>query len=71
MEAVGAFPTDLRESELPEGPALVPTAVQVPGYDPATTALVVASLTGAASDVDPRSVDLMWTPRDIIDSWRP
>ncbi|MBB5076983.1 AAA family ATPase [Nonomuraea endophytica] len=47
------------------------SVVQVPGYDPAATALVVASLTGMGPDIDPHSVDLMWTPRDIIDSWRP
>jgi hypothetical protein len=44
---------------------------QVPGYDPATTGLIVASLSGLGKDVDERSVDLLWTPQDVIESWRP
>ncbi|HEU5157683.1 MAG TPA: ATP-binding protein [Streptosporangiaceae bacterium] len=44
---------------------------QVPGYDPATTGLVVASLSGLGTDVDRRSVDLLWRPQDIIESWLP
>jgi AAA+ ATPase superfamily predicted ATPase len=43
---------------------------QVPGYDPATTGLVVACLGGLGTDVDRRSVDLLWTPPDIIESWQ-
>jgi hypothetical protein len=44
---------------------------QVPGCDPATTGLVVASLSGLSKDVDERSVDLLRTPQDIIESWLP
>jgi len=43
----------------------------VPGYDPATTDLVVASLSGLGKDIDERIVDLLWTPQDIIESWLP
>ncbi|MFI6295364.1 ATP-binding protein [Nonomuraea sp. NPDC050790] len=46
------------------------SVAQVPGHDPAATALVVASLTGLAPDVEARSVDLVWSPGDVIDSWR-
>jgi hypothetical protein len=45
-------------------------ATQVPGHDPAKTGLAVASLGGIAPDVDERSIDLLWTPADIIESWR-
>jgi hypothetical protein len=43
---------------------------QIPGYDPATTGLVVASLSGLSTDVDHRSIDLLWTPQDIVGSWQ-
>jgi AAA+ ATPase superfamily predicted ATPase len=45
-------------------------AAQVPGYDQATTGLAVASLGGLAPGVDRQSVDLLWTPQDVLDSWR-
>lgn len=44
---------------------------QVPGYDPATTGLVAVSLNGLGDDVDKRSVDLLWTPQDVVESWLP
>ncbi|MCO6006567.1 ATP-binding protein [Actinoallomurus purpureus] len=43
---------------------------QVPGYDPARTGLVVASLSGLGEDVDDRSIDLLWGPEDVVGSWR-
>lgn len=50
--------------------ALRRSALQVPGHDPATTGLVVASLNGLDSGVDAGSVDLLWTPQDVIGAWR-
>jgi hypothetical protein len=50
--------------------ALRRAVVQIPGYDPATTGLVVASLSGIQPDIESRSVDLLWTPRDVIDTWQ-
>jgi hypothetical protein len=44
-------------------------AAQVPGVDPATCGLVLASLSGRADGVDPESVDLWWGPGDIIRAW--
>jgi hypothetical protein len=41
----------------------------LPGYDPATTGLVVAALGGLDASADRQSVDLLWTPRDVIESW--
>ncbi|GAA4520668.1 ATP-binding protein [Actinoallomurus oryzae] len=43
---------------------------QIPGYDPASTGLLIASLSGLGPDVDERSVDVLWTPRDVIESWQ-
>jgi AAA+ ATPase superfamily predicted ATPase len=45
------------------------SAAQVPGVDPATCGLVLASLSGRADEVDPESVDLWWGPGDIIRAW--
>lgn len=50
--------------------ALRRATAHVPGYDPATTGLVVVSLSGLGPGLDPRSVDLLWTPQDIVQSWR-
>nr|WP_229808715.1 DUF234 domain-containing protein [Actinomadura livida] len=44
------------------------STVQVPGLDPATTALVAVSLSGVDA-TDP--IDLVWTPRDVVAAWRP
>lgn len=43
------------------------SATQVPGLDPATTALVAVSLSGVEA-TDP--IDLVWTPRDVVAAWR-
>ncbi|MEV5711862.1 ATP-binding protein [Actinoallomurus sp. NPDC052274] len=43
--------------------------VQIPGYEPALTGLVVASLNGLGEDVEERSVDLLWGPEDVIGAW--
>ncbi|ROO89766.1 hypothetical protein EDD29_7474 [Actinocorallia herbida] len=50
--------------------ALHRSARQIPGYDSATSGLVVATLSGISPDLDPRSVDLVWTPGDVLDAWR-
>ncbi|WP_219825262.1 AAA family ATPase [Nonomuraea typhae] len=50
--------------------ALSRSAAQVPGYDPASTGLVAAALNGLAPGLGPRAVDLLWTPREVIESWR-
>ncbi|MFI6497442.1 ATP-binding protein [Nonomuraea typhae] len=50
--------------------ALRRSAVQVPGYDPASTGLVAAALNGLAPGLGPQAVDLVWTPREVIESWR-
>jgi hypothetical protein len=49
--------------------ALRRAVTQVPGYDPATTGLVISSLSGIGADLDQRSADLLWTPRDVVESW--
>jgi hypothetical protein len=49
--------------------ALRRVVAHVPGYDPATTSLVVASLSGLGPDADLRATDLLWTPRDVVESW--
>jgi hypothetical protein len=43
---------------------------QVPGNDPAATGLVVSSLSGLSSAVDRRDIDVLWTPRDVVESWQ-
>jgi hypothetical protein len=57
-------PVDRRDVE-----ELRRSAAQVPGADPATCGLVLASLAGRAKEVDPESVDLWWGPGDIIRAW--
>lgn len=42
-------------------------ATEVPGLDPATTGLVVVSLSGTETT---EGVDLAWTPADVIAAWR-
>ncbi|MGH3389089.1 MAG: AAA family ATPase [Actinomadura sp.] len=46
------------------------TVTQVPGYDPAVTGTVVCSLSGLGPDIDQRSIDLLWTPQNVIQAWR-
>ncbi|WP_211245753.1 hypothetical protein [Actinomadura oligospora] len=48
--------------------ALCRAAVEVPGFDPGTTGLVLASLSGVAPDLDLTGCSL-WTPQDLVDSW--
>lgn len=45
-------------------------AAQIPGFHEETTGLVVASLNGLASDVDPEMIDLLWTPENVVAAWR-
>jgi AAA+ ATPase superfamily predicted ATPase len=45
-------------------------AVQVPGYDPAATGLVVASLSGVAPEISASSLDLVWNAHDVVTAWR-
>jgi hypothetical protein len=49
--------------------ALVRAAPQVPGFDPATAGLVVASLSGLDRRLDAEAVDLVWTPEEILRAW--
>ncbi|MCP2343153.1 AAA family ATPase [Actinomadura rupiterrae] len=48
--------------------ALRRAAVEVPGFDPASTGLVVASLSGVSDSVDAAGA-VVWTPRDVVGSW--
>ena len=50
--------------------ALRRSAVQVPGYDPAATGLVVASLSGATAAIDRDSLDRLWSADDVVMAWR-
>lgn len=49
--------------------ALKRAAVQIPGYDPASTGLAVVSLAGTAPGIDLEGVDLVWTAEDVVDAW--
>ncbi|GAA2737396.1 ATP-binding protein [Actinocorallia aurantiaca] len=44
--------------------------VQIPGYDPASTALAVSSLTGLSPDIDPGDIGLLWGPEEMVGAWR-
>ncbi|WP_067472292.1 ATP-binding protein [Nocardia amamiensis] len=44
-------------------------AVQVPGYEPGTTGLVVVSRAGTTPDMNSTGVDLMWGPDEVLASW--
>ena len=48
---------------------LVEGARQVPGFDPASTGLLVVTRSGA--DLPPDAVELVWGPDDVVAAWRP
>ncbi|GAA3243414.1 ATP-binding protein [Actinocorallia longicatena] len=50
--------------------ALRRASAQIPGFDPATTALVAASLSGTAPDTNLSPLDLLWTPEDAMATWQ-
>lgn len=50
--------------------ALQRDATQVPGFDPGTTGLVVASLSGTTFGSRAVGVDLIWGPDDVTGAWR-
>lgn len=50
--------------------ALTRSAPQVPGFSPDRTGLVVASLSGLASDIDTGMIDLAWGPDQLIGAWQ-
>ncbi|MFJ5230013.1 ATP-binding protein [Kitasatospora sp. NPDC088391] len=51
--------------------ALLRAAPQVPGFAPdGGTGLVVASLSGIAPGTDPRAIDLVWGPEQVIGAWQ-
>ncbi|THV42414.1 ATP-binding protein [Glycomyces buryatensis] len=49
--------------------ALLRVAPQVPGYDPDTTGLVVASRSGLDRRIDSEGIDLVWTPEELLSAW--
>ncbi|WP_433181332.1 hypothetical protein [Actinoallomurus sp. CA-150999] len=42
---------------------------RIPGFDSGATGLVVASRGGLGADVE-RSIDLLWSPEDVVGAWR-
>lgn len=48
--------------------ALRRAAVEVPGFDHGATGLLIASLSGTATDLDLTDC-LAWTPQDLVESW--
>lgn len=44
-------------------------AIQVPGYEPGETGLVVASRAGIAQETKHAGVDLVWGAEDVLSSW--
>lgn len=46
-------------------------AADVPGFNEAAAGLAVVTLSGMASDLSPRDVDLVWRPHDVVAAWRP
>lgn len=49
--------------------ALRKAAVQVPGYEPGDTGLVVATRSGTADGTNSAGVDLFWGPADVLAAW--
>nr|WP_204745228.1 DUF234 domain-containing protein [Glycomyces paridis] len=49
--------------------ALMRNAARVPGFDPATTGLVVASRAGLDRDTSTDGIDLVWTPESLLRVW--
>lgn len=49
--------------------ALMRDAQQVPGFDPGTTGLVVASRAGLDQRIDSEGIDLVWAPEDLLQAW--
>jgi hypothetical protein len=48
---------------------LIRSAPQVPGFVD-DTGMAVVSQSGVASDVDSATIDLLWTPEDVVRAWR-
>ncbi|MFI0354358.1 ATP-binding protein [Actinomadura sp. 9N407] len=46
------------------------SAAQVPGFDPGTSGLVIVSLSGTAAATDLSAVDVVWTAKDVLETWR-
>lgn len=49
--------------------SLMRAAPQVPGFVPGQTGLVVVTKSGLAPDLDPRLIDVVWGPEDVIGAW--
>ncbi|WP_214107585.1 ATP-binding protein [Acrocarpospora catenulata] len=46
------------------------SAAKVPGFEPGITGLVAATLNGLHPDINPKHVDLVWTPADVVAAWQ-
>ncbi|GAA1397085.1 ATP-binding protein [Catellatospora coxensis] len=50
--------------------ALVTSAAQIPGFDPASAGLAVVSLSGLAPDVERTRVQVVWGPNEVLGAWQ-
>lgn len=49
--------------------AFMGASMQIPGFAPGDTGVVIVSLNGTDSNVGPDAVDCVWRPDDVISAW--